>query len=203
MPASTPTSQYESSQPSSRPVDSAKTARSPRSRCPTPASPFPRGMRTRSPPAPTAVPSAHVVSRAGTWRAPACRRRKVSSPAPWLAAGRSRRVLPRDVEVHVERGDRDRYVDVEVVGHPIGEVERADGVDEVGLRLVADLGATARRDRERVRAELAPARALDVEVTERHPDVQQPFAERLPALDVEGRDAVVDAFEGAAPAFQR
>src|SRR5262249_25992378 len=108
------------------------------------------------------------------------------------------RVLPGDVESHVERSDRHGDVDVEVLGDTVGEVEGADRVGEVGPGLVTDLRPAADRDRRLLHDEPTAVRAVDLVVAEGDRGVQEAGAHRLPALgEEEGRHGIVDSLEGA------
>src|SRR5262245_48761541 len=96
--------------------------------------------------------------------------------------GASRNVLSRDVEAHVEGNDGDGDVEIEVVEEPVGDVERPDGVEQVGRGLVADLGAGADRHGKRIVAEDVAVVAVDVVVPPGDADVDQAIAQRLRPL---------------------
>jgi hypothetical protein len=118
--------------------------------------------------------------------------------------GAARPVLARGVETQVERDDGNGEVQVEVVEQPVGDVEGADRVEQVGRGLVADLGAAADRHREGIMAEVVAVDAVNVVVAPGDADVEQARAQGLPPLG-EGprRDRIVDAHEGVLAASQR
>src|SRR5262245_14547890 len=102
---------------------------------------------------------------------------------------------PADVEVHVEGDDRDGDVHVEVVADPVGDVEGADRVPEIGEGAVLDRSAPD-GEGHRVQTEGLAVRIPHTVIAEGQADVEESLAQCLAALGHEPRrHHVVHALE--------